>query len=358
MAQEPADYTTPSYCTLLPVPVRTFGPEVGSRRAEMIIATAKKWVNGTKLKYYFFNGPTDGSPVSWNGTPAQENVVRKQFEKWMGIGIGISFEETKDKNEAQIRIGFLKGDGSWSYIGRDIIDYASSPDERTMNFGWDISSEPDTPLHEIGHTLGAAHEHQNPFAGIVWDEPAVYASLAKPPNSWSKQTTFENILQKYTPNDVEGTEHDPNSIMEYPFGPGMILSPVQYKNGIYPKGGLSEKDITFMKKYYPTLTASDYVQIKVSESQALNIKAGEQKNFTFKPIRSRKYNIETFGTMDTVMVLNEKTSTEEVYLAGDDDSGTDSNSKITLRLIKGREYIIRVRLFYADGEGTGSVMVY
>ncbi len=45
-------------------------------------------------------------------------------------------------------------------------------------------------------------------------------------------------------------------------------------------------------------------------------------------------------------------------MAGDDDSGMDTNSKIHIRLVKGRKYIIRVRLFYADAQGTGSVMVF
>ena len=53
-----------------------------------------------------------------------------------------------------------------------------------MNFGWDLTQpgEIDTAIHEIGHTLGFPHEHQNPHAGIVWDEEAVYAALAQPPN--------------------------------------------------------------------------------------------------------------------------------------------------------------------------------
>jgi len=74
-------------------------------------------------------------------------------------------------------------------VGREreaMIDISSSPDERSMNFGWDISDEVDTAIHEIGHTLGAPHEHQNPNAGIVWDEEAVYNALAQPPNSWNQ----------------------------------------------------------------------------------------------------------------------------------------------------------------------------
>ena len=58
--------TTSNYCSLVEVPPKTFGPEVSRARAEMIIITNRKWVNGTKLKYYFFSG-NDGSPASWKG---------------------------------------------------------------------------------------------------------------------------------------------------------------------------------------------------------------------------------------------------------------------------------------------------
>jgi hypothetical protein len=357
-AKDKAKDYTPNYCSLVEVPQREFSPEVGANRARMIIVTQKKWVNGTKLKYYFFNGGSDGSPASWKGTPAQINTVKQAFNAWKSQGIGLEFEEINDKNEAQVRIGFMRGNGSWSYVGRDVIDFASSPDERTMNFGWDISNDIDTAIHEIGHTLGAPHEHQNPNAGIVWNEEAVYAALAQPPNSWSRDKTFHNIIRKLPVNEVEGSTHDPNSVMHYPFGPGLILSPAEFRNGINPAGGLSAKDKEFVKKFYPPLPVSDHIELKVSQSQPMDIKPGEQKNFTFKPTRSRKYRIETFGTMDTLMVLYEKSGNEEIYMAGDDDSGTATNSRIHIRLIKGRKYIIRIRLYYADAEGTGSVMVF
>lgn len=348
---------TPSYCQLVNIPPRTFAPEVSAARAALILVSGRKWVNGTKLRYYFFTG-SDGAPKSWAGKPAQKQAVKDAFAKWKAVGIGLEFEEVNDNEDAEIRIGFQQGDGSWSYVGRDIIDVASSPSERTMNFGWDISHDIDTAIHEIGHTLGFPHEHQNPNAGIVWDEEAVYAALAKPPNNWDKATTFHNIIRKLPPSEVEGSTHDANSVMHYPFEAGLILEPVEYRNGISPPGGLSAKDKEYVKKFYPPLVAKDYVALKLFHAERFNIKAGEQMNFTFKPRRSRKYKIETFGEMDTVMVLFEKNGTEEIYLAGDDDSGTDFNSKIHHRLIKGREYIIRVRLFFSGLDGAGSLMVY
>lgn len=347
-----------NYCRLVQTPPRVFAPQVEANRARMIRIILKKWVNGTKLKYYFFNGGSDGSPASWKGNAAQMNVVRQAFAAWKNLGIGLEFEEINDNNEAQIKIGFMRGDGSWSLVGRDIIDISTSPNERTTNFGWDLTNNIDTAIHEIGHALGAEHEHQNPNAGIVWNEEAVYVLTAQPPNGWDRQTTFDNIIRKLPVNEVEGSTHDPNSVMHYPFPAGLIKSPPQFINGIHPAGGLSAKDKEFVKKFYPPLTANDYIEVKVTESQPLNIKAGEQKNFIFKPTRSKKYNIETFGTVDTVMVLFEKSRTEDIYMSADDDSGIDTNSKLYVRLIKGREYIIRLRLYYAEDAGVGSFMVY
>ena len=57
------------------------------------------------------------------------------------------------------------------------------------------------------------------------------------------------------------------------------------------------------------------------------------------------------------MVLFEKTSTEEVQIAGDDDSGKDENAKITMKLIRGREYVIRIRLYYKEKSGETSMII-
>ena len=97
------------YCTLVKAPVRVFAPEVAAHREAMILVSSKKWVNGTQLKYYFFNGGNDGSPVAWKGDATQQNMVKQAFQTWKNLGIGLTFTETNDKNEAQIRIGFMHG---------------------------------------------------------------------------------------------------------------------------------------------------------------------------------------------------------------------------------------------------------
>ena len=85
---------------------------------------------------------------------------------------------------------------------------------------------------------------------------------------------------------------------------------------------------------------------------------GEQVDFIIEPQLSRTYRMQTFGTMDTVMVLFEDDQGQPIYLAGDDDSGTDFNGSIKLRLIKGRLYYLRLRLYRAQASGEGGVMLW
>jgi hypothetical protein len=81
-----------------------------------------------------------------------------------------------------------------------------------MNFGWDIRKDIETVVHEFGHTLGLEHEHQNPKAGIVWDEEVVYKTLANDGvNNWPRETTFHNIIEKIPMASIEGSGTRPLS---------------------------------------------------------------------------------------------------------------------------------------------------
>jgi hypothetical protein len=359
-----------SYCSLPEVPEREFSADVGAERAALIMLLGKKWVNGTVLHYYFFDQDGDGENVflsdgtrefrSFVGDDAHHDVVRRGFQTWKDLGIGLEFEEVSSRDEAEVRIGFMQGDGSWSYIGRDIIDLNPGVNKRTMNFGWDITrspSEVDTAIHEIGHTLGFPHEHQNPNAGIVWDEEAVYAALSRPPNSWSREKTFYNIIRKISPDEVQGSSWDPDSIMHYPFGPGLIKEPEQYHNGLRPGGGLSERDKQWVRTFYPPL-APQYPELKPFDLERLEISPGEQKNFVIRPQATRTYTMQTFGVSDTVMVLFEDDGGDLRYVTGDDDSGLAYNANIRVKLYSGRRYVLRVRLYYVGGSGVTAVLMW
>jgi hypothetical protein len=357
-----------NYCALPPQPVRVLPPDMPHDRARAILLGSSKWVNGTVLHYYFFDRDTDGEQVrlsngqrrfvSWVGAENQRQVVRDSFAKWKGLPLGLNFVEVDDRTDAEVRIGFMETDGSWSYIGRQVLDQGVN--DRTMNFGWDLTTPygHTTALHEIGHTLGLPHEHQNPFAGIVWDEQAVYDFFAGDPNFWPRDQTFHNVLRKLSAAEVSGSTWDPDSIMEYDFPPGLIREPAQYRNGVHPPGTLSQVDTDWARKWYPGETGPEEHVLKAFESVALSLKPGEQADFVIEPTASRRYQIASFGTADTVMVLFEDDEGELRYIKGDDDSGTDRNARIAQKLVKGRRYRVKVRLYWAGESGQTAVMFW
>jgi hypothetical protein len=287
-------------------------------------------------------------------------LVRQGFDVWKQVGIGITFEEVTNISEAEIRIGFLRGDGAWSYVGRDVIDIPGQY-ERTMNFGWDLTRDPrgvDTPVHEIGHTLGFPHAHQNPFAGIEWNEQAVYDYFGGPPNNWPRQTTYHNVLRKLPESAVEGSEWDPNSIMQYGLPSGLIVKPEAYQNGLQPELGLSAIDKSEVRRFYPPLDDAKNPKLERFKVEFLSIGPAEQKNFTIEPDSTDEYTIQTFGRSDTVMVLFEDVDGDLRYVDGDDDSGTNLNARITARLRKGRRYVLRIRLYLNYASDDTAVMMW
>ncbi|SNS13242.1 M12 family metallopeptidase [Antarctobacter heliothermus] len=351
--QNPGDAAHLGQCDMPKVPERVLGPGVSDERASLIRYVDRKWVNGTTLRYFLFDdGPFAGDAFNMD-------KVREGFQIWADVGIGLNFEETEDIDEAEVRIGFQPG-GSWSYVGRDVIDIPGQ-NERTMNIGWDLRNDPrgvDTAVHEIGHTLGFPHEHQNPFSGIVWDEDAVYAYFAGPPNSWSREQTFHNVLRKLTSADVEGSEWDPDSVMHYGFGPGLILEPDEYRTGLRPELGLSDTDKAEVKKFYPKAEAEKTTLLEPFKSAVLDMMPADQVNFLLQPTATRDYTIRSFGRADMLMVLFRKDGETARFMAGSDDAGTEDNAEITIRLLQGEEYILRVRMMSHFGSGRVAVMYW
>lgn len=354
-----SDTTRLRYCAQPIQYPRQFDSTVDAQRARAIINSSKKWVNGTQLTYYCYQAG-DAVPTPRRGKPSDIEEVRKAFKAWFDLGVGISFKEVARAEDALIRIGFDSTKGSWSYVGRDVLN-VRDPLQSTMNFGWplDTSYGRDTAMHEIGHTLGLEHEHQNPYAGITWDTDAVLSFFKGPPNNWSAQKVEWNILRKISTAEVKGTRWDPDSVMEYRFGPGLILEPAAYRNGVQPKGGLSTADKSWIVATYPGTPPKQRIpELNVGLSKKLAINAGETRVFNFTPPQSRTYHIGTFGIADTVMVLFEVTPEGNVQIAGNDDSGTDLNAHIAMRLLSGRQYQVGIRLYYAAAAADTSIMVW
>jgi Astacin (Peptidase family M12A) len=356
------------YCELPPQPPPMVSPELDFDRANALIIGGKMWVNGTVLHYYFFDRETDASEVtlpngsteirSWVGAPAQQDAVRRAFQTWKDLGIGLEFREVSDRSEAEVRIGFQKGAGSKSLVGRDVL--SAGTNERTTNYGWNLTTPTgeSTALHELGHVLGMPHEHQSPYAGIVWDEPTVYETLGGPPNFWDRERTHHNVLRKLSPLEVQGSKWDPHSIMHYPFQAGLILEPAQYRAGISPPGTISPGDATFVRKWYPPLGPAQPPTLRPFESVALDIAAGGQADFSLEPPGTRTYEVGVFGAGDTVLVLFEDIDGELRYVTADDDGGEDRNARLQVKLFQGRRYVARVRLYHAWASGQIAIMYW
>jgi hypothetical protein len=335
--RSPVDGGPVQQCVLPKIAEPTFGANVSPGRARLVRTLSKRWVNGTKLRYYFFEGGREA------GGNQQRDIVREGFEVWKKLGIGIEFEEVGSISSADIRIGFVLGDGAWSYVGRDVVDVPGKH-ERTMNFGWDLARDPrraDVAVHEIGHTLGFEHEHQNPFSGIVWDEEAVYRYFAATPNNWDRATTEYNILRKLEKSELTGSQWDPDSIMHYDFAAGLIREPAKYRSGLRP----------------PLDPSTAYPELKPHRSQPHRLAPAEQVDYSIFPTETRQYTLQTFGGADTVLVLFEDQNGDLRYVTGDDDSGTDRNASITTRLNAGTRYVARLRMYYAFESGEISLML-
>ena len=345
------------YCDLPPVPDRQLDEDVSPNVMSLIRRFEKKWVNHTVLHYCFLD-----SPAAWQGDETQKQAVRDAFTEWKALNIGLEFREVQEPGEAEVRIAFQQGAGSWSYVGRDVLYPGIDPNDRTMNYGWNLTTDygHNTALHEIGHVLGFPHEHQNPAGGIVWNEETVYDYFGDSPNYWDRDKTYRNVIKKISPEAVEGSPWDKDSVMHYRFAAGLIVTPEEYQTRpLVPELGLSDIDIQEVRKFYPGDDGPPVLPELVPYlSQLVRIEPGEQLDFVIHPLVSRRYTMQTFGSMDTVMVLFEDVNGEPTYIAGDDDSGTRYNARIEQRLLRNRTYYLRLRLYHSRAAGEGGIMLW
>jgi hypothetical protein len=306
-------------------------------RARAVLPIRKMWINGSVLRVRFLGG-----------TPDQQAIAKKQAQWWTEhANLRFEFNNAPD---AEIRISFDTTDGAWSYVGTDCLSIPRN--EATMNLGF---LDGGTAGHEFGHAIGLGHEHQNPAGGIEWNEAVVIRDLGGPPNFWPPEQVRHNVINKYSVDEIKGTQFDPDSIMLY-FFPG---SWTRSGMGTEANEVLSAMDKAFVAsaEIYPRAATHEPVELNVNDTSgaSANIgQPGEEDVFKFTAETDGRHVIETDGQTDVVMNLFGPDS-QTSLIAEDDDGGVGLNSRIVADIVPG-DYFVQIRHFNS-ARGTGSYNV-
>ena len=112
------------------------------RNTKAALLSETKWQSGDVIKIKFLEGDE-----------SLQQRVRETAEAWTGPDMADLKFEWVDEGDADIRIAFEQGNGSWSYLGtvcRQIPD-----NEPTMNYGWLTPTRPTTSSTALSSTSSA-----------------------------------------------------------------------------------------------------------------------------------------------------------------------------------------------------------
>lgn len=210
--------------------------ETGTRAA---LLDETRWKAGDEIRVRFLEGDPD-----------LQDRVEAVAKEWTGSQMANLSLQFVPSGEADIRIAFVQGDGSWSVLGT--VCHQVPQAEATMNYGWLTPDSSDDEIgrvvrHEFGHALGLIHEHQNPDTPIAWNRAAVIAALSGPPNNWDPATIEHNIFHREQPEALTSTPTDRLSIMMYPIPRAWTTD--GFSAGLNSE--MSETDKAFIREAYP-----------------------------------------------------------------------------------------------------------
>jgi len=202
---------------------------------ELALAWKKQWEAGQELRVRFLDGDA--------GLQARVAKLASQWLDYANLSFNFGNHST-----SEIRVSFANY-GNWSAVGTDALQWPDS--EPTMQLGGFTTSSDETDLrravlHEFGHAIGCVHEQASPAIAIPWDEPKVYEHYRET-QGWDDATIFRNVLFRYSQQDTRFTEHDPQSIMQYPVPKELTIGGFE----IGWNTELSERDKAFIAKMYP-----------------------------------------------------------------------------------------------------------
>jgi len=248
------------YCTPI-APLPALKRAVGMR--------GKFWQTGQVIKIGFIGGTT-----------AQRDIAKAAFAEWAKYA-NLKFEYPTS-GATNIRVAFNPG-SAWSHLGIDCN--AIGQGSQTMNLGF--GGIP-TALHEVGHSLGLAHEHSTPNQKICWKEDVVIKELQGSPNFWSVEQIRFNVLDALQPANVITTPFDQNSIMLYSIPGRWTCDGAAYTGGSI----LSNVDKSFIAERYPyTVVPPKSIQLTPAQVDSiLNIMALRVSKYQQMLAESQKEN--------------------------------------------------------------------
>ena len=179
--------------------------------------------------------------------------------------------------------------------------------------------------------------------GEVWDEP----------------TIRHNVLNRYSADQVHGTDFDSNSVMLYAFPDEWTLN----MGATHENEDLSQLDRDFVRseRMYPGRDTGDTIDDRAIELTVARgvegeiSEAHEEDIYRFAVIDTATHLIETAGSTDVIMSLFGPNSPTQL-VATDDDGGIGRNARISAALQPGIYYAV-VRHFNPTRTGEYRITV-
>jgi serralysin len=203
-------------------------------------AFLNSWPN-TLLKVFFMSG-----------TSAKlRRVVMDQIAAWSEC-CAVTFQETTNLLDSQIRLDFRRTLGHFSAVG---VDANGTPRDQTMNLDMNDLSVDDpynrgVILHEFGHAIGMVHEHSSPASTINFkdaDDPDMRAFF-EPRGIRGRDAINFNVINRYKATQMKKfSDFDRDSIMLYAFPTSILRS----GEGTKQNTVLSATDKKFANMLYP-----------------------------------------------------------------------------------------------------------
>ena len=327
---------------------------VQSQRRALRRAFHRKWLPGAVLRYGFFHGHTE-----WDRGELQKQVVRDAFRSWSRLGIGVRFDESRDAEDAEIRIGFDPSEPTWSCVGRSAL--AQGPLARTANIGFDLGGpEPEgreMAFHQVGHALGftrpralALGSTRSPESGRGRGPSRLASPFAPTPGA----PVSASVSGRAAGGAVAVLERGARLEYRYPavLGPG---APSFWDPERQLDIPLSESEQADVRRFYPAVGATDV--LTPLSLRRLALAPGDHVTYSIQPSASRVFRMRTFGEADVVMSLV-RADQDGRTIAWADDGCTDRNSEIAAHLEGGRTYSLSVRMCWMAQDAEVALLLW